>query len=274
MFYSIYIEGKKIPKESNMSNKNYVYDITSLDELLEDYVMPYLKKEEFIFNGHKVSNNDISVFLIKESEKSIALITKEIEKKLEAENKFGFAFKSFSFENDEYTKDITKEILKKAKTMNNDKNNTQTNKITNKVFIVHGRDESLKNEVARFIEQLDLEAVILHEQVNKGKTIIEKFEENSSEIGYAIILYTPCDKGCLKDQNEFKLRARQNVIFEHGYFIGKLGRGKVSAIVKGELETPSDILGIVYIQYSENWKINLAKELKASGLSIDMNKLF
>ena len=128
------------------------------------------------------------------------------------------------------------------KSSNATKSNT-----SDKVFIVHGRDNEVKETVARFIEKLNLNPIILHEQPNGGKTIIEKFEDYS-DVGFAIILMTPDDKGCLVGKEDaIKERARQNVIFEHGYFIGKLGRERVVALVKGDLELPSDISGVLYL---------------------------
>lgn len=143
-----------------------------------------------------------------------------------------------------------------------------------KVFIVHGHNNEAKQETARFIEKLGLKAIILHEQINQGKTIIEKIEENTN-VGYAIILYTPCDLGKAKDDAELKKRARQNVVFEHGYLIGKLGRERVSALVKGDIEKPNDISGIVYINMDNGggWKVSLAREMKSVGYDIDMNKI-
>ncbi len=145
-----------------------------------------------------------------------------------------------------------------------------------KVFIVHGHDKMAKMEVARFIEKFGLEAIILHEQPNSGKTIIEKIEANS-DVQYAVVLYTPCDMGRAKEEgvDEEKERARQNVVFEHGYLIGKLGRDKVSALVKGDIEKPGDISGVVYISMDDAgaWKTELAREMKSTGLEVDMNKL-
>lgn len=144
-----------------------------------------------------------------------------------------------------------------------------------KVFIVHGHDETAKIKTARFIEKLGLEAVILHEQVNGGKTIIEKIEEYSN-VGFGIILYTPCDIGGKKVTNPtLKPRARQNVVFEHGYLMGKIGRGNVCALVKGDIEKPNDISGVVYINMDEGnaWCYAVAKELKKVGYDIDMNRI-
>ncbi|PHS03563.1 MAG: nucleotide-binding protein [Kordia sp.] len=140
-----------------------------------------------------------------------------------------------------------------------------------KVFIVHGHDELIKTETARFIENLGLKPIILHEQASSGKTIIEKIEEYSN-VGFGIVLYTPCDIGSKKGEEiQLKDRARQNVVFEHGYLIGKIGRKNVCALVKGNIETPNDISGVVYISFENEWRFNLAKELRNSGYAIDMN---
>ncbi|MFC9539049.1 TIR domain-containing protein [Lysinibacillus sp. NPDC056959] len=145
---------------------------------------------------------------------------------------------------------------------------------SNKVFIVHGHDNGLKNEVARFVERLGLEAVILHEQANAGNTIIEKIE-NNSDVGFAIVLYTPCDEGKSKSSEQLRSRARQNVVFEHGFFIAKLGRSNVVALHKGEdLELPNDISGVVYIKYEDGaWKYEIAKEMVATGYNVDYMKI-
>jgi len=143
-----------------------------------------------------------------------------------------------------------------------------------KVFIVHGHDNGMMESTARFIEKLGLNAILLHEQVNNGRTIIEKFESNS-DVAYAIVLLSPDDLGrsVSEDPNIQHFRARQNVIFKLGYFIAKLGRNKVCAILKGPIETPSDYDGILYIQYDnvDGWKLHLAKEMKSAGVDIDLN---
>lgn len=141
------------------------------------------------------------------------------------------------------------------------------------VFIVHGHDETLKLEAARFVERLGLRSVILSEQANKGRTVIEKFEAHAGSSGFAIVLLTPDDfGGAASSAPEGRLRARQNVILELGYFIGKLGRTHVCALYKGNLELPSDIDGFVYIKHEGHWKLELAKELKVVWPEIDMNR--
>lgn len=144
------------------------------------------------------------------------------------------------------------------------------------IFIVHGHDEAAKEGVARFLEKLGLRPIILHEQANAGLTIIEKFERYSN-VAFAVVLLTPDDKGAAKDStHDLKPRARQNVILELGYFVGKLGRSAVCALHKGGVELPSDIQGVVYVDMDNAgaWKIALAREIKEAGLPIDMNKVY
>lgn len=149
-------------------------------------------------------------------------------------------------------------------------------RMNNKVFIVHGHDNAAKQETARTIEKMGFEAIILHEQADSGKTIIEKIE-TYTDVSFAVVLYTECDLGRAKNdsvENEH-FRARQNVVFEHGYLIGKLGREKVCALVKGTVETPGDISGVVYTKMDSEgaWKLQMAKNMKAAGLYVDYNQL-
>lgn len=141
----------------------------------------------------------------------------------------------------------------------------------NKVFIVHGHDEKVNQEVARTIEKLGLEAIILREQPNVGKTIIEKFEEYAKDVRFAVILLTADDK--MEDSSLF--RARQNVVFEMGYFMGALGRKNVMCMLQENVEKPGDIDGVVYTQIDKVgvWRYSLVKELKACGYDVDANRV-
>lgn len=142
------------------------------------------------------------------------------------------------------------------------------------VFLVHGRDEATKDSVALFFVRGGLGPIILHEKPNKGRTIIEKFEDYS-DVAYAVVLLTADDVGGICSNNQkLQPRARQNVVFEFGFFMGKLGRNKVCALCQEGVEKPSDIDGLVYIPLDKNgaWKMQLAKELKSAGLDIDLDK--
>lgn len=142
-----------------------------------------------------------------------------------------------------------------------------------KIFIVHGHDNEAKAEVARFVERLGFRPIILHEQASQNRTVIEKFEANS-DVGFAVVLLTPDDEGSKKGQPA-KPRARQNVVLELGYFVGRLGREKVCALRRGEVEIPSDFNGVVYETYDEHgaWKGKLAKELEAANFAINWAKV-
>lgn len=139
------------------------------------------------------------------------------------------------------------------------------------VFLIHGRDHGARDIVASFLRRLGVEVVILGEKPDEGKTIIEKFERHSG-VQFAVAVFTPDDLGGLAGDGP-RPRTRQNVIFEFGYFIGKLGRENVRALVKGELEVPSDYSGVLYVPLddSESWKLGLIRELRSAGFDVDAN---
>lgn len=146
---------------------------------------------------------------------------------------------------------------------------------SNQVFIVHGRDQGALAEVKLVLIQLGLEPVILQELPDQGRTIIEKFEDHS-HVGFAVVLCTPDDDGGLASEDAERLpRARQNVVFEWGFFIGKLGRDKVCALIKGHVEIPSDYSGVLYVEMDERgaWRLDLAKELNEAQYVVDLNNL-
>lgn len=146
---------------------------------------------------------------------------------------------------------------------------------TNKVFLVHGHDDGMRETVARYLEKLGLYPIILSEQPNEGKTIIEKFESSAEDVGYAVVLLSPDDIGYPKDRpDDKKPRARQNVILELGFFVAKLGRGGVCALHKGDVEIPSDYHGVLYLKMDNYWQISLAKEIKQVIKDIDLNKVY
>lgn len=148
-----------------------------------------------------------------------------------------------------------------------------------KVFVVHGHDDAAKNGVARFIEKMRLHPIILHEQPNGGRTVIEKFETYSNDVAFAVVLLTPDDlarEACDgADVHELKSRARQNVIMELGYFIGRLGRNRVCALHKRDVELPSDYQGVIYVAMDDAGarKAKLAQELVQAKISINLESL-
>ena len=146
---------------------------------------------------------------------------------------------------------------------------------TNEVFVVHGTDDGPKDAVARFLTKLGLEPVVLHEQPNQGRTIIEKFEEYA-QVAFAVVLLTPDDIGGRHGQLDgLQPRARQNVIFELGFFLGKLGRRGTCALLKEDVEIPSNYDGVLYIPMDDHgaWQMKLVGELKGAGLDVDANRI-
>ena len=186
-----------------------------------------------------------------------------------------------------YLVDYIRTIILPADSVPNEREDTENKqskkesimkqKSTDEVFIVHGHDSAMKESVKSLLKSFGLKPVILAEKPNKGKTIIEKFEANTQTIDYAVVLMSDEeDQGHARNERRCKPRARQNVILELGYFIGKLGRDRVCVLKKSKVETPSDILGIVYTEYiqdSKDWQIRLADELRSAGYQIDKNSI-
>jgi len=145
----------------------------------------------------------------------------------------------------------------------------------NRVFLVHGRDEAVLQSCARFIEKLGLPLTVLREQPNQGRTIIEKFIDYA-DVGFAVVLLTGDDRGGPTETplEQQQPRARQNVVFELGFFLGKLGRDRVCALYEDGVEIPSDYAGVAFVPLDAGmaWRIELAKEMKAAGLPVDLNK--
>jgi len=144
------------------------------------------------------------------------------------------------------------------------------------VFVVHGSNEAVKESVARLIEKLALKAIVLHEAPNEGRTIIEKFEHHAARAGFAAVLLTGDDVGAPRSEIEnLRLRARQNVVLELGYFSAKLGRGKTCVLYEEGVELPSDMAGVVYVALDAAgaWRLRLAAEMKTAGLPVDLNNV-
>lgn len=145
------------------------------------------------------------------------------------------------------------------------------------VFVVHGRNEGEKDTVCRLLEKSGLEAIVLQERPHMGRTLIEKLEDYGS-VGYAVVILSGDDVGGLHDEegaDHMKFRARQNVIFELGTFLGRLGRGRVCVLYKKGVEIPSDLNGLGYVEMDAGgaWRMKLAREMDGAGVSVDMKKI-
>jgi len=140
-------------------------------------------------------------------------------------------------------------------------------------FIVHGHDGEAREATARVLETLGVEAIILHEKPNEGRTILEKFERHSNA-PYAVVLLTGDDVGG-KAADALSPRARQNVVLELGFFWGSLGRERICVLYERGVELPSDLHGLVHVEIDKAgaWRYQLAAELRSAWPDIDLNLL-
>ncbi|MBO6261709.1 MAG: nucleotide-binding protein [Bacilli bacterium] len=246
------------------------YDVIDENLVIDGYLISYLNNEEFVFSGKKINPKEIERFYAIHTDNDIGSVTKTMNQR-RGYDKYSlsdiFSYASCYNEFDEL-------LLKAKSRLQNNKAKALDSSIENNkdVFVVHGHDESMMRNVKAFIESIGYNPIILKEKPNQGKTIIEKIETYSN-VAYAIVLYSPCDKGYDKNKpNEVKNRARQNVVFEHGYLLSKLSREKVCAIVKKDVERPGDLDGLVYVLYSGDWRKMIIKEFEKVGLPIQKSE--
>lgn len=274
MYYHVIVEtSEKVGKKG--ANKEYFeLDRTELADIIDRVIRPFLRQEKFQFDGYFLRASEVRRISIRQTEKSAQELS-EYENEHMPAGIIMFVSPNDVIVYEQHSKDITTHVFDEANKTTSEivANKSSSTKDMTKIFVVHGRDDLAKTEAARFIEKLGFVAVILHEQASSGRTIIEKIEEHTN-VGFAVVLYTPCDVGGLANETP-RPRARQNVVFEHGYLIGKLGRHNVCALVKGDVETPNDINGIVYVHLDQYgaWHTALAKELRKVGYEVDMNRV-
>jgi predicted nucleotide-binding protein len=257
----------------------------SEEQLQVRVIEPYEQGDPIIMNGKTIQPNDIDRIQISKSTESSEQLIERIKVENRNSNVIRIGGPSYAWKAASRANDVTDELIsgpvgykkgttKKAKAISTKKSN-------NKVFVVHGHDTELKNDIDIFLRDIGLEPIILHRQADEGLTIIEKFEKHS-EVSYAFILLTPDDVGMTvsayekqgKDKDkEVELRARQNVIFEFGYFAAKLGRRNVCCIYKDGVTLPNDIAGLLYKKVTESIDsigYEIIKELRAIGLKIEV----
>jgi predicted nucleotide-binding protein len=271
VYYHVYVW--HCDKKSHW-NETYELDF-SIEDLMERIVSPFLEGSAFMCGGQPVDTALVKTIKISSTDEP----SSKLSPRLAEEAKSQGLFISEEFCLMEYGKNVTRELIKHPPKKQAEKEETCSAPRSNKVFIVHGWDDEMKIDVARTVEKLGLQAIILHEQPNGGsRTIIEKFSDYA-DVSFAIVLLSPDDMAyTTKEKPEnAKARARQNVVLELGYFMGKLGREKVFPLLKKtyDIEIPSDYSGVVYTEYDTHgvWRYRLAKELRAGGFDVDANKL-
>ncbi len=149
--------------------------------------------------------------------------------------------------------------------------------LTNKIFVVHGHDDAAKAELEIILREMGLEPIVLHRQADEGQTIIEKFEAHA-DVGYAFILLTPDEiayvvgeDGKPDDERHKEYRARPNVIWEFGYFVGRLTRKRTCCLYRGGVTLPSDLNGLIYKKFNhsvEEVGYAIRKELTKAGYKL------
>ena len=274
---------------------DYAYELDlSKGELMELIVRPYLAEHDFICGGRAIHISSINEITITESDEPSAELIPKLRSRIHREEAASLGVKILWHDPQRLirnTRNVTRDFLRHASREDETKQMLSKN-----VFIVHGRDDKPKLELARMLEKLGFDAIILSEQPNKGRTIIEKLEQETIDVGFVFAVLTPDDVGSLyesvmkyaegydfsdsqdRDLYPYKLlygllkpRARQNVILELGYFVGKIGRNRVCCLYKGDVELPSDIHGVLFKKFDksvEECYKGILDELKAAGYEI------
>jgi predicted nucleotide-binding protein len=254
----------------------------SEEELVSRYVEPYIYGETIVINGTTLQPKEIWRTKITKSDFNLDTIINEIREADKIDRSQYKIFRSSAeWRAIDRVEDVTDKFInvppgsKKRPNPEVVKEASQVD--PNKVFVVHGHDTELKNDVDLFLRGLSLTPIVLHRELDEGLTIIEKFEKHSN-VKYAIILLTPDDVGTTykeyqkpEQERSVEFRARQNVIFEFGYFVGKLTRRNVCCIYKEGVTVPSDLDGLIYKKVKssvEEVGMFLIKELKNVGLQI------
>ncbi|MDV7596819.1 nucleotide-binding protein [Acinetobacter baumannii] len=288
--YHIRIIKKGLPISSSLFSTN----LNSFE--LEKFIKAYHYGEPIFIEGRTIPPDEIERFNIATSQLNFSVYEAQV--KLEEnsnsnpEDGLFISFSNTKSKAFNRLEDVTNQFIKfplgylRENSSMPEKmlNNSIKPKVNlKKVFIVHGRDEALIHEVQNFLYKLSLEGIVLNQQLNQGRTIIQKLLDLASdpEVGFGIVLYTPDDLGQisqeLESSSEMTARARQNVIFEHGLLVGILGMNRVVALKKSNqnLEMPNDLSGVIYEQYDSagGWKYRIAKEMIAQGYDLSLEKL-
>ena len=271
MYYQILIETTEKIDESDVNKQYFELDRSSLDDIEKNIVLPYLRKEEFVFSGKILKFIEIKRILIKESLKTTHELSLEESARVPGSTISVTVLDILNYK--ELVKDITTTVFNKALLVVLAKtiipSQSQIVKPTEhaKVLLVHSRDHLARDIIVKFLEKMGITTILLHEHMRGEKTIIEKLEENLN-IGYAIVLYTPTGL-------ELKPRAQQHIVFEHGYLTAKLGRRKVCALIKSNVETPLQSKGVIYVPLDalNVWQQTLANELTRAGYHINLHTL-
>lgn len=269
----------RITTKSNPSWAEIKLDLSE-ENLHDRFITPYENRNPIVINGKTIQLDDLERIDITKNELDSSQIL-PIVKAARKASRVAVAIPDEWYVADKGI-DVTDELIqgppgyKSTSTAVTEEEDEDTD---NKIFIVHGHDAMVKYELELFLREIGLNPIVLHREANEGNTIIEKFEKYG-DVSYAFILLTPDDIAYQKiegekpdDEREIEFRARQNVIFEFGYFIGKLGRNRVCCLYKPGTALPTDIQGLLYKQVTgtiEQIGYDLIKEIKAAGYELNL----
>jgi len=270
----------RITQKSNKRHDETKLDLSE-EQLIERVIKPYESDEPIIINGKTISGNDIERIRITQSNEKSEILIQQVRYERTTSSVMVVGGMSIEWLAADKAKNVTDEYITHPPGYRKVKSTTTTKgkNSKNKVFIVHGHDYHLKNDLEAFLNSIGIKSIVLHREADEGLTIIEKFEKHS-DVQFAFILLTTDDisysvkdiKKQEKDRNN-EYRARQNVIFEFGYFVGKLGRSATCCIYKEGVTLPTDISGLLYKEVKtkiEDIGYSIIKELKSAGLEPEL----
>lgn len=290
----------RVTRKSDRSYDALELDLSE-DELQEQIVQRFLQGKAFMCGGQPIPPNDVEVIRINVTEEPSKVLLPRI-KARRAKEQSESDWVVLGGPPDEWYvteegEDVTRIFIKHPPSEVEEKPKKLAEALSKNVFIVHGKDDTTKLELARILEKIGFSAIILSEQPDKGRTIIEKLEQETIDIGYVFVLLTPDDVTVQDDlhkalitslmiengeeyrvekkqfKSSIRFRARQNVILELGYFVGKIGRNRVCCLYKGDVELPSDIHGVLFKKFDKSVEEcfkGIVEELKAAGYEIKL----
>lgn len=278
MYYHV-----RITQKSNKSQDETKTNLTE-EQLTERFLVPYEQGEPIIINGKTIPMGDLERIRISRSDKETKYFIPQLQAEDANSSVVVIGGPSYEWRAADRAEDVTDKFISGAPGYKRGSTKAQKTesaspivgeKSSSKVFIVHGHDHALKNDLEVFLREIGLEPIVLHRQPDEGLTVIEKFERHA-DVGFAFVLLTPDDvsysidqAGLPEDKRTAEYRARQNVIFEFGYFVGKMSRGHVCCIYKEGVSLPSDLAGLLYKKVTnavEEIGYALIKELQQAGL--------
>jgi len=300
-YYHVHIvhhdPSRKGPKDA------YELDLSE-EQMIEQIVKPYLAGKTFMCGGQPIDAFFVDLIKVSESdETSLKLIPKLRAERARKSNLSGIIVPvSDNYLVVKNSRNVTRKFVPRPpeKKEFSEKREKTEQPLSKNIFIVHGKNHEPMKELKIMLYDFGLNPIVLHEKASGGLTLAEKLEKYS-DAGYAFVILTPDDVGCQETEVEklksrlkapilkrpklvtpdeveqlfkkLKPRARQNVIFEMGYFWGLLKRQKVCCLLKGDVERPSDIEGIVYVHFKESVeeaRYKIIKELTEAGYEIKM----